>query len=96
MNSRRTMNINFKKSKGLYLILCVCLVIAISLFITHWKNNKSNEDNTKVVNIDHNESKVINFLKENYSSIDASDNNDFSTFKLLDSSLKDKKSVFYC
>jgi erythromycin esterase-like protein len=94
MNSGGTMNMNLKKSKGLYLTLCVCLVIAISLFIIHSKNNKSNDDNTKVVNAEHNESKVINFLKDNYSSIDASDNNDFSTFKLLDSSLKDKEVFF--
>ena len=38
------MNIKFKKSKGLYLILCVCFFFVISLFITRLNNNKSNED----------------------------------------------------
>ncbi|WP_435791508.1 hypothetical protein [Clostridium sp.] len=88
------MNIKFKKSKGLYLILGVCLVIVISLFITRLNSDKSNGYKSIVVNAEHNESEVINFLRKNYSSIDASDNKDFSTFKLLDSSLKGKEVFF--
>lgn len=76
------------KAKKLWLF-CLILSSFLCFFTACSNTNQSKVTSTKANNSD-----KIDFLKNNYSSIDISDNNDFSTFKLLDSSLEDYEIFF--
>lgn len=78
-------DMNHAKIKAINLMLCLTL----SLFTSCSTSNKSNAVNINQIN-----SKETDFLKDNHANIDTTDNNNFSTFKLLDSALEGKEVFF--